>query len=81
MKVTISYLNKFKKTRPQEVASSLGERYGSWDDSMASVINLIPKVPRRDFHKIMYNDKKKLGFTAMSCDPLAHPFAKVCMNE
>jgi hypothetical protein len=39
--------------------------YGSWDDSMASVINLIPKVPRRDFHKIMYNDKKKLGFTAM----------------
>jgi hypothetical protein len=38
--------------------------YGSWDDSMASVLNLVPKVPRRDFHKLMYNDKKKLGFTA-----------------
>jgi hypothetical protein len=43
--------------------------YGSWDDSMASVINLIPKVPRRDFHKIMYNEGKKLGFTAMLNNP------------
>lgn len=43
--------------------------YGSWDDSMASVLNLIPKVPRRDFHKLMYNDKKKLGFTAMFANP------------
>ena len=23
--------------------------YGSWDDSMASVMNLIPKAPRKDF--------------------------------
>merc|ERR550537_1671694 len=38
--------------------------YGSWDDSMASVLNLVPKVPRRDFHKLMYNDKKVLRFTA-----------------
>jgi len=43
--------------------------YGSWDDSMASVLNLVPKVPRRDFHKLMYNDKKKLGFTAMFANP------------
>ena len=27
--------------------------YGSWDDSMASVMNLIPKAPRKDFHKLM----------------------------
>jgi len=39
--------------------------YGSWDDSMASVLNLIPKVPRRDFHKLMYNDRKSMRFTAM----------------
>ena len=27
------------------------------------------EVPRRDFHKLMYNDKKKLGFTAMFANP------------
>jgi len=43
--------------------------YGSWDDSMASVLNLIPKVPRRDFHKLMYNDKKVLRFTAKFDSP------------
>jgi Ca2+-binding EF-hand superfamily protein len=38
--------------------------YGSWDDSMASVINLIPKAPRKDFHKLMYNGNKILRFSA-----------------
>merc|ERR1719352_475905 len=43
--------------------------YGSWDDSMASVLNLIPKVPRKDFHKLMYNDGKVLRFTAKFANP------------
>jgi len=43
--------------------------YGSWDDSMASVLNLIPKVPRKDFHKLMYNDGKVLRFTARFANP------------
>merc|ERR550537_789711 len=43
--------------------------YGSWDDSMASVLNLIPKVPRKDFHKLMYNDGKVLRFTSKFATP------------
>jgi Ca2+-binding EF-hand superfamily protein len=43
--------------------------YGSWDDSMASVLNLIPKAPRKDFHKLMYNDNKILRFTAKFANP------------
>jgi Ca2+-binding EF-hand superfamily protein len=43
--------------------------YGSWDDSMASVLNLIPKVPRKDFHKLMYNDGKVLRFTGKFANP------------
>lgn len=43
--------------------------YGSWDDSMASVLNLIPKAPRKDFHKLMYNNNKILRFTAKFAKP------------
>merc|ERR1719454_785760 len=43
--------------------------YGSWDDSMASVLNLIPKAPRKDFHKLMYNGNKILRFTAKFATP------------
>jgi Ca2+-binding EF-hand superfamily protein len=43
--------------------------YGSWDDSMASVLNLIPKAPRKDFHKLMYNNNKILRFTAKFSNP------------
>merc|ERR1712196_171561 len=38
--------------------------YGSLDNSMSSVLHLIPKVPRRDFHKLYNNDGKILRFTA-----------------
>merc|ERR1719359_631542 len=37
--------------------------YGSWDDSMSSVLHLIPKVPKKDFHKLYNNDGKILRFT------------------
>lgn len=43
--------------------------YGSWDDSMSSVLHLIPKVPRRDFHKLYANDGKVLRFTAKFANP------------
>jgi len=43
--------------------------YGSWDDSMSSVLHLIPKVPRRDFHKLYNNDGKVLRFTAKFSKP------------
>eukprot|EP00398_MALV-I-01_sp_L67-1_P000499 gene498-179_t len=43
--------------------------YGSWDDSMASVLNLIPKVPRKDFTNVMKNDGKILRFTAHFVNP------------
>jgi Ca2+-binding EF-hand superfamily protein len=43
--------------------------YGSWDDSMSSVLHLIPKVPRRDFHKLYNNDGKILRFTAKFANP------------
>merc|ERR1719160_601632 len=37
--------------------------YGSWDDSMSSVLHLIPKVPKKDFHKLYNNEGKILRFT------------------
>merc|ERR1711904_190018 len=37
--------------------------YGSWDDSMSSVLHLIPKVPKKDFHKLFNNEGKILRFT------------------
>lgn len=43
--------------------------YGSWDDSMASVLHLLPKVPKKDFNKLYYNDGKVLRFTAQFADP------------
>merc|ERR1712137_754288 len=43
--------------------------YGSWDDSMSSVLHLIPKPPRKDFNKLFHNDGKVLRFTAR----FAHP--------
>jgi len=43
--------------------------YGSWDDSMSSVLHLIPKVPRRDFQKLFNNDGKVLRFTAKFHNP------------
>jgi Ca2+-binding EF-hand superfamily protein len=43
--------------------------YGSWDDSMSSVLHLIPKVPRKDFNKLFANDGKILRFTAKFVDP------------
>merc|ERR1719428_664614 len=43
--------------------------YGSWDDSMSSVLHLIPKVPRKDFHKLFNNDGKILRFTGKYVDP------------
>merc|ERR1719335_1050327 len=43
--------------------------YGSWDDSMSSVLHLIPKVPRKDFHKLYNNDGKVLRFTAKFVNP------------
>merc|ERR550514_584056 len=38
--------------------------YGSWDDSMSSVLHLIPKVPRKDFNKLFSNEGKVLRFSA-----------------
>jgi len=43
--------------------------YGSWDDSMSSVLHLIPKVPRKDFHKLYNNDGMVLRFTAKYVNP------------
>merc|ERR1711907_635192 len=45
--------------------------YGSWDDSMASVLNLIPKAPRKDFHKLYNNEGKILRFTGKFVNPKA----------
>jgi hypothetical protein len=30
--------------------------YGSWDDSMSSVLHLIPKKPKKDLAKLFFND-------------------------
>jgi hypothetical protein len=43
--------------------------YGSWDDSMSSVINLIPKPPKKDFVKLFQNEGKVLRFTARFANP------------
>merc|ERR1711937_95153 len=36
---------------------------------MSSVLHLIPKVPRRDFHKLYNNDGKVLRYTAKFANP------------
>merc|ERR1712070_959702 len=43
--------------------------YGSWDDSMSSVLHLIPKVPKKDYHKLYNNDGKVLRFTGKFVNP------------
>jgi len=43
--------------------------YGSWDDSMSSVIHLIPKAPKKDLVKLFNNEGKILRFTARFVDP------------
>lgn len=43
--------------------------FGSWDDSMTSVLHLIPKAPKKDFNKLYRNDGKILRFTAKFVDP------------
>merc|ERR1719389_1301989 len=43
--------------------------FGSWDDSMTSVLNLIPKAPKKDFNKLYRNDGKILRFTARFAKP------------
>jgi len=43
--------------------------YGSWDDSMGSVLQLIPKPPVKDFNKLFYNDGKILRFTSQYAKP------------
>jgi len=43
--------------------------YGSWDDSMASVLDLIPKKPKKDFVKLFNHEGKILRFTARFADP------------
>jgi Ca2+-binding EF-hand superfamily protein len=45
--------------------------FGSWDDSMSSVLHLIPKVPKKDFHKLYNNDGKILRFTGRFVNPKA----------
>merc|ERR1711971_1163989 len=57
--------------------------YGSWDDSMSSVINLIPKVPKKDFQKLFQNDGKTLRFTAKFTSPKPEDVDRlfvVCFN-
>jgi hypothetical protein len=43
--------------------------YGSWDDSMSSVLNLIPKKPKKDLVKLFNHEGKILRFTARFADP------------
>lgn len=43
--------------------------YGSWDDSMASVINLVPKVPKKFHDKLFHNEGKILRFSAKILNP------------
>eukprot|EP00413_Alexandrium_margalefii_P039129 CAMPEP_0204599060 /NCGR_PEP_ID=MMETSP0661-20131031/54626_1 /ASSEMBLY_ACC=CAM_ASM_000606 /TAXON_ID=109239 /ORGANISM="Alexandrium margalefi, Strain AMGDE01CS-322" /LENGTH=744 /DNA_ID=CAMNT_0051609769 /DNA_START=45 /DNA_END=2279 /DNA_ORIENTATION=- len=43
--------------------------YGSQDDSMGSVTNLIPKAPRKDFKKLYQHDGKILRFKARFTSP------------
>jgi len=43
--------------------------FGSWDDSMTSVLSLMPKQPKKDFIKLFKNSCKIIRFTAKFCDP------------
>jgi hypothetical protein len=43
--------------------------YGSWDDSMSSVIQLIPKPPKKDTVKLFNHEGKILRFTARFANP------------
>lgn len=43
--------------------------YGSWDDSMSSVIHLIPKPPKKDFVKLFNHEGKILRCTARFASP------------
>jgi len=43
--------------------------YGNWEDSLASVTDLMMKVPKKDFHKYMSKDGQVLRFTAQFADP------------
>lgn len=45
--------------------------YGSWDDSMSSVMHLIPKPPPKDNAKLFENEGKVLRFTARFVNPKA----------
>lgn len=45
--------------------------YGSWDDSMGSVLHLVPKVPKKDFIKLFDYEGKVLRFTAKFVNPKA----------
>mmetsp|Transcript_11597 Transcript_11597/g.27030 ORF Transcript_11597/g.27030 Transcript_11597/m.27030 type:complete len:753 (+) Transcript_11597:141-2399(+) len=39
--------------------------FGSWEDSLQSVLNLVPTMPKKDFVKLYVNDGKILRFTAI----------------
>merc|ERR1712139_347532 len=43
--------------------------YGTWDDSMGSVLQLMPQPPKKDFKKLYYNDGKIIRFTAQLHNP------------
>ncbi|TEB18599.1 hypothetical protein C9890_0355, partial [Perkinsus sp. BL_2016] len=43
--------------------------FGSWDDSMGSVYALVPKVPRKDMHKLFANEGRVLRFSAKLKNP------------
>jgi Ca2+-binding EF-hand superfamily protein len=43
--------------------------YGSWEDSMGSVMHLIPKPPKKDFVKLFNNEGKIMRFTAKFAKP------------
>lgn len=38
--------------------------FGSWDDSMANVVQLVPKKPRKDMAKLFFNEGKVLRVAA-----------------
>eukprot|EP01112_Ceratiomyxa_fruticulosa_P010612 TRINITY_DN2817_c0_g2_i1.p1 TRINITY_DN2817_c0_g2~~TRINITY_DN2817_c0_g2_i1.p1 ORF type:complete len:557 (+),score=123.32 TRINITY_DN2817_c0_g2_i1:212-1882(+) len=39
--------------------------FGSEEDSLSTCLSLVPKAPKKDFHKMAENDKKILRFTAI----------------
>jgi len=51
--------------------------YGSWDDSMSSVIHLIPKPPKKDFVKLFNHEGKVLRFTARFANPKPEDVARL----